>query len=330
MLLTSWAIGLFVTSLLVLFVTLRAAFTAVRVVKFWDQSADTVLQIRLESEIWLSSSLMQYGLFLQIFSLFLLVITADSFAPMLPGAMCATGSFLANPYGMMALGLKLISVFFYGFWIVLHRLDIKSPLYPLVRLKYMYLLFLCPLLLADISFQTLFLEGIHPDIITSCCGVVFQEPTAGVTGLSQEMASFTTVLIFYGGCLLLFLAAWRDFPFSHFLTVIFSSVLFPAGLWIVTTYISPYVYAMPHHRCPFCLLHAEYLFVGYPLFISLYLASFGGMASALPILCGSHGHLQPASATFQKRFRLLLLSSLVGFTGLSLFYPAKYLIFGGE
>ena len=330
MLLTSWAIGLLVTTLLVLFVTFRAAFTGVRVVRFWDQSADTPLQIRLEGEIWLSSSLMEYGLFLQIFSLFLLIIAADSFAPMLPGAMCATGSFLANTYGMKALGLKLISVFFYGFWIVLHRLDIKSPLYPLVRVKYIYLLFLCPLLLADISFQTLFLKGIHPDIITSCCGVVFQEPTAGITGLSREMASSTTILIFYGACVLLFLSAWREFPFSRFLTVIISCFLFPTGLWIVTTYISPYVYAMPHHRCPFCLLHSEYLFIGYPLFISLYLASFSGMASALPALFASRRDLQPAISRFQNGFRLLLLVSLVVFTALSLFYPAQYFMLGGE
>ncbi len=330
MLITSWSMGLFVTSLLVLFLTLRAAFTGVRVVRFWDQSADTPLQIRLENEIWLSSTLMEYGLFFQIFSLFLLVIAADSFASLLPGAMCATGSFLANGYGMKVLGLKLISVFFYGFWIVIHRLDICSPEYPLIRLKNVYLLLLCPLLLADITFQVLYLQGVTPDIITSCCGVVFKKPGIGLPGLSQEMASFTSIILFYCGCLFLFLAAWRDFRSSHIFTAIGSFFLFPAGLWIVTTFVSPYVYAMPHHRCPFCLLHGEYNFIGYPLFISLYLASFSGMAIVLPGIFSSYSELGTAIANFQKRFRMLLLFSLIIFTGLSLFYPLKYLLAGGE
>ena len=56
--------------------------------------------------------------------------------------MCATGALLANPYGMPALLVKLFGVFFYGFWILLHQLDIRSEHYPLVRIKYLALLLL--------------------------------------------------------------------------------------------------------------------------------------------------------------------------------------------
>jgi hypothetical protein len=330
MLVTSWSIGLSVTSLLALFLILRSAYTGIRVVRFWDQSADTPLQIRLESEIWLSSTLMEYGLFLQIFSLLLLVIAADSFASLLPGAMCATGSFLANSYGMKSLVLKLVSVFFYGFWLLLHRLDIKSPRYPLVRLKNVFLLLLCPLLITDITLQTLYLQGLHPDIITSCCGVVFTKPDVGILGLSQSMASFSSVVAFYCGCLFLFLLAWKTFPFSRVLLATGSALLFPAGLWIVTTFVSPYVYAMPHHRCPFCLLHVEYSFVGYPLFLFLYLASFSGMGIVLLALFRKYADLETTIAKQQKILRMVLSWSLVFFLVLSLYFPLKYLVLGGE
>lgn len=327
---TSWAIGLSVTSLVVLFVTLRAAYTGVRVVRFWDQSADSPLQIRLESEIWLSSTLMEYGLFFQLFSLLLLVIAADSFAAILPGAMCATGSFLANSYGMKVLTLKLVSVFFYGFWILIHRLDICSPLYPLVRLKNIYLLLLCPLLLTDMTFQTLYLTGLHPDIITSCCGVVFQKPDVSLLGLSQQMATLTSVVVFYCGCLLLLMTAWVRFRYSSILLAMGACLLFPAGLWIITTFVSPYVYAMPHHRCPFCLLHVEYNFVGYPLFISLYLASFAGMGVGLLGFFSSASALEEVLPRFCTNLRLQFLVFLALFVVLSLYYPLKYLVLGGE
>lgn len=330
MLVTSWGIGLSVISFLALFVVLRAAYTGLRVVRFWDASADTPLQIRLESETWLSSTLMEYGLVFQIFSLLLLVIAADSFASLLPGAMCATGSFLANSYGMKVLGLKLISVFFYGFWILIHRLDVCSPNYPLVRLKNIYLLLLCPLLLADMIFQTLYLSGLRPDIITSCCGVVFKKPEA-ILGLSQQMASLTSVLLFYGGCcLLLFLAVFNKKRFFRYLLTAGSCALFPAGLWVVTSFISPYVYAMPHHRCPFCLLHSEYNFVGYPLFLSLYLASFAGMGIGLLSLFSDNSDLEIFASMFRTYLRRLLFVSLGLFMAVSLFYPFRYLVLGGE
>ncbi len=330
MLVTSWSIGLSVTSVLGLFLILRAAYTAIWVVRFWDLRADTPLQIRLESEIWLSSTLMEFGLFFQIFSLLLLVITADSFAPLLAGAMCATGSFLANGYGMPALYVKLGSVFLYGLWIVLHRLDLRSPNYPLVRIKNIYLLLLCPLLFVDITLQTLYLHGLRPDIITSCCGVVFAKPSTGLLGLSQQMASATSAVVFFAACLLLLIPAWKPFPFAKPLLAAGSAILFPVGLWIITTFVSPYVYAMPHHRCPFCLLQVEYNFIGYPLFASLYLATFSGMAMGVVDIGKRVSGLETASIEQQKMFRILFSLSTLLFILLSIYFPIKYLVMGGE
>lgn len=331
MLVTSWSVGLSVTALLSLFLILRAMYTGVRILRYWDSSADTSLQIRLENESWLASSVMEYGLFFQIFSLLLLVIAADSFALLLPGAMCATGSFLANSYGMKSLTVKLVSVFLYGFWIVLHRLDIKSPAYPLVRVKNMYLLLLCPLLLADISLQMLYLSNLHPDIITSCCGVVFATDRNLILGLSRQMASLAAVLPFYGVCLLLVLATWKRKPYSWVVLSIGSLLLFPAGLWIVTSFVSPYVYAMPHHRCPFCLLHGEYNFVGYPLFGTLYVASFAGMATGVTAWVARYTKDLTNVAQRQQIWLFRGVGwSLVMFVILSLYYPLRYLILGGE
>ncbi len=312
-------------------------------IRYWDISSDSAKQIRLENEIWLSSTLMEYGLAFQILSLLLLILAADSFSAVLIGAMCATGSFLANDFGIPSLLIKLVSIFFYGFWIIIHRLDISSYRYPLVRLKYFYLLSLCPFLFADISLQTLYLARLQPDIITSCCGVVFQDTNLTNLSLSKEMASLVTTVVFY--CLGIFLLTLTlSLAFSRFSghkqktprKIIFflltagHLLFYPFGLWIITNFVSPYVYAMPHHRCPFCLLEKEYYFVGYPLFISLSLGVFLGLGASLVELFRSKGELTKTIDRFQTIALKLSTALLFLFLFLCSLYPILYFVRGGE
>ena len=142
MLLNSWSITLLVISAASIFLAGGAVRTAIRILRFWDADADTARQIHLENETWLSALLMEYGMVLQLVALLLLVLAADSYSEILVGAMCATGAFLANGYGTPLLLVKIVGIFLYGFWIVLHRLDISSEHLPLTRIKYLYLLFL--------------------------------------------------------------------------------------------------------------------------------------------------------------------------------------------
>ena len=151
----TWSLALNICSAVVLFLVIFASRTAYRVLRYWNPDRDDNRQIRLENEIWLTSTLVQYTLVFQIFSLILFVLAADNFCDIIVGAMCATGSLLANPFGVPALLVKLAGVFLYGFWIVLHKLDISSESYPLVKIKYIYLLLILPLLFADITLQTL-------------------------------------------------------------------------------------------------------------------------------------------------------------------------------
>ena len=339
MLLNSWSIALSIVSITVLFVTLVAAGTAIRVIRYWDSSSDTSRQIQLENEIWLSSTLMEYGLVFQILSLLLLILAADSFSDILVGAMCATGSFLANNFGIFSLFIKLVSVFFYGFWIVLHRLDTSSPSYPLVKQKYVYLLVLSPLLLADSTVQTLYLAKLQPDIITSCCGVIFQDPALSKSSLSKGMADELSTLLFYcNGFLLLALSLLigqlnlkrNTRKFFLFLLSAGALAFYPFGLWIITNFVSPYVYAMPHHRCPFCLIEHEYYFIGYPLFISLTLGVFLILSLGVVELFRKKNELTDAIDRFQAVSLKLSTILLTLFLLLCSLFPVLYFIRSGE
>jgi len=335
MFLNPWSLGLTLCSLVVLALGAVAGRTAVRVLRFWEPGSDSNRQIRLENEIWLSSTLVAYGLGFQIITLILFVLAADQFCQVIVGAMCATGALLANPYGMPALLVKLLGVFFYGFWILLHQLDIRSEHYPLVRIKYLVLLLLLPLLFLDVSLQTLYIAGIKPDIITSCCAVVFGESAGDatgnlITGLSQQglLAAFLGSL---AGLVLLglsLLRRWRSW----------TAWLYAAGwLWffglslvVITSVISSYVYAMPYHKCPFCLLKPEYYYFGFALYGALIPATFFGASAPLAGLVRNRIGLEGVVDRYQRLAIKISLVLLVIFSGLSFYHYLKYLISGGE
>lgn len=290
MLVNIYSITLSLLSIVAGFFFLRSLIVAFRIVRYFNIDEDSRLQIRLEDEGLLSSALIQFCCFIQLGGTLLFVLAADDFSTVLAGAMCGTGSLLANAYGFPALIVKLVGIFCYGFWIVLHRIDISSPAFPLMKLKHGLLFVIFPLFLLDTSLQTLYLANLTPDIVTSCCGTLFTEK--GPDGFGPNLAFSATnqfLLLFGGGSLLaitsLFLYkmlstgsanAWllRINGAGWALYCVF-------GLMAIILTISSYVYAMPYHNCPFDMLKPEYYFFGYPLYFTFFGAVFCGVSSAL-------------------------------------------------
>lgn len=333
MLLNTWSLALTVCSAAVLFLILMATRTAIRVLRYWSPESDDNRQIQLENEIWLTSTLLQYTLFFQIFSLILFVLAADNFSKVLPGAMCATGSLLDNSYGMPALLVKLVAVFFYGMWIVLHKVDIHSPDYPLVRIKYWYFILLVPLIFADIVLQTLYLAKLSPNIITSCCSVVF-DMSAGHKGLLPSFGRSTVLLVFYGTALLLLvlgLLARSRKRLLQYLPLAGGAIFFViASLVAIINVFSSYIYSMPYHHCPFCILKKEYYGIGYYMYFALFLGSFLLVVPAVVDRFKRKEDLHEYVVTMQGKVIKWGLVLLGIFVALSSYHLIVYRFFGGE
>ncbi|GAB6192864.1 hypothetical protein [Desulfocastanea catecholica] len=341
MLLNFWSITLLVTSAAALFVAGGAVRTAIRTLRFWDSDADTARQIELENETWLSALLMQYGMVLQILALLLLVLAADNYSEILIGAMCATGAFLANEYGIPLLLVKIFGIFLYGFWIVLHRLDISSEHLPLTRIKYGYVLLLVPLLLTDMLLLILYLIDLRPDIITSCCGVVFGGAAGDGKNLVGPMPVFLLMTIFYalagllfaGGFVLLRRIDQGTCSGEKMLGILFSLlwlIFFALSLLVITAVISSYIYAMPFHRCPFDILKKEYYSIGYVIYFALFTATFFGMSAGLTTLFTALPDMRQAVASFRTTALRLSLLLLPLFLLVVSWFPAVYLLGGGD
>ena len=337
MFLDAWSLALSLAGLVVLFLLTLAARTGVRVLRFWDPASDDQRQIRLESEIWLSSTLVAYALGIQILLLALFVQAADEFAGVIAGAMCATGSLLSNDFGMPTLLVKLAGVFCYGFWLVLHHLDIQSESYPLVRAKFVYLLALLPLLATDLSLQTLYLANLSPDIITSCCAVVFSAGAGGDGNLLAGWSQSASLGLFYAtAAILAALAGWllkgrrQPRPGGELCYSLIWLWFLGLALTVITTVVSSYIYAMPFHRCPFCILKPEYGYIGFAIYGSLLLAAFYGLTVWPVGRLASREGLAGVVVAYQRRAIKCSLLFLLLFVALASFHWLRYLLLGGE
>jgi hypothetical protein len=334
MFLNSWSLGLTLAGLIVLALAIFASRTAIRVLLHWDLSSDSNLQIKLENEIWLASTLVEYGLGFQIITLILFVLAADTFCQVIVGAMCATGALLANDFGMPALLVKIIGVFLYGFWIVLHKLDISSATYPLVKIKYVYLLLILPLLLADITLQTLYIVFLSPDIITSCCAVVFSSSAETGGNLLESFSQNTLLLLYYGSIATLIimgyllLKRWM-LPLAAAFSASWLWFLGLATVAIITVF-SSYIYAMPYHNCPFCILKPEYHYIGFALYFTLIPASFFGLSTILVEPFKTKADLTGPVTRFQRTAIKVSLVLLMLLAVISSYHYLLYTISGGE
>lgn len=340
MLVNGWAIALTICSATTLFLALLAGWCGAKVVRYWDHGADTTRQIKLEAEVWLTSALMKYALFCQVVSLLVLVLAADAFSEVLVGAMCATGAFLANDYGIATLVLKIVLVFVCGYWLLLNHLDRQSASYPLVKLKYIHLFFLLPLLVVDAVVQFWYLVGLEPDVLTSCCGVLFR-PSAGdgfnlldpysPRLLLTTLYTLAVLLVFFG--LRLRQGTNSSTAVSSLTPLLVAAgwlLFFPVSLWAITVFFSSYIYAMPSHRCPFDLLQGGYSYVGVPIYLTLFSSTFfGGTSGAVQPLKTMTGLAEPVRNYCSLAIPVSIISLLLflAFTG---YAPLRYLLLGGE
>jgi hypothetical protein len=248
--------------------TLYAAWYGVRIVFQWNIKSGSEKQVLLERRTYFTATIVKYFLVIQIASLFLLVYTADSIHTLFAGTMCAVGTFDVNRFGFPTVLLKLLTSILAGLWLIIDHADNSGFDYPLIRIKYGFLIFLAPIIVAENVLQWAYFSGLHPDIITSCCGSLF---SPGGKGAAAEIAGlpvtptlivfFTALALTIGNGFLFILRARAGALFAALsgLTGAFSFVAIISAL-------SVYIYELPSHHCPFCILQAEYHYIGYLLY----------------------------------------------------------------
>jgi len=254
---------------------------AVAIVRHWDVHSGSERQLRLERRTYLMSALVTFVLGVQLVALLLFVFNADRMAAMFVGAMCAVGTLNVNAYGFPALIAQMAVFFAAATWLAVNHVDTQAPDYPLVRTKYVWLLVLAPLLIAAFALQWRYFLGLKADVITSCCSRLFSSQVRGLSGDLSAWPPLPAMIAFYASLgvatiTAAFVAAKQRGGYALAIASLGAFVMALAG---IIAFLSLYVYEQPHHHCPFCLLKAEYGYVGYWLYVPLFLATASGLAA---------------------------------------------------
>lgn len=277
----AWVLALMVGQVGILCVNAVAFLNALRIVRRWDVRSYAPEQLELERRSELIATIISWSLLFEILSLVVFELTARTLTPFIPGAMCAIGVFGADAWGYPALYVKIFGLFVYGFWVVLHHIDERVEGFPLTRFKNAYVLFLFPYLVLDVALQFLFFIHLDPNVITSCCGVVFevggQSYASSVASLPPKetrwvLGGYLTAFLF-----LSYFFRWELRRVGKILHSLFSAAGFFLGLAAIIAFTAPYVYQMPALHCPFCILKRENYGVGYLFYLPLFLAAFLGI-----------------------------------------------------
>ncbi len=283
MILHPTVLALVITSFLTSLMILYSGYYGIRILVNWDMGSGSELQLQLERRTYLISTMVGYLLALQLVSLFLFIFTADSISSLLVGAMCAVGTLSANGFGYPALLLKVAVFLLAGLWLILNRADNQGYDYPLIRKKYLLLLFMTPVILAETVCQALFFLGLRPDIITSCCGSLFSPEARGIATEMAGLPPLPTLAAFYASAAVT-LASGVYFYLKGRGCGLFASlnlVHLVVTVVAIISVVSLYIYRMPSHHCPFCILQREYLYVGYPLYAAVLTGGVTGAGTGM-------------------------------------------------
>ncbi|MGZ8215402.1 MAG: hypothetical protein ACXWTP_12995, partial [Methylosarcina sp.] len=268
------------------FMVLYAAYYGVQILRRWNIESGEELQLILERKTYLISTVLSYVFGLQLLSLFLFIFTADALCPLFVGAMCAAGTLNVNGFGYPTLVMKMVNFILAGLWLVFNYADNQGYDYPLIKKKYLLLTIVAPLILIETLLESAYFLDMRADVITSCCGSLFSAER--VEGLGSEIASLPARPILWIFYLAMFCTLASGFIFyvkgkGGYLYAGLSLLMFVIALVSIVSVISLYIYELPTHHCPFCIVMEEYHYIGYLLYLLLFGAVVSGIGSGLLI-----------------------------------------------
>lgn len=312
-------LSLLISSLLVGGMVLYAAACGIAILRGWDISSGSERQLQLERKTYLISTILGYLLFFQLISLFLFMYTVDDIYPLFTGAMCAVGSLTVNPFGYPVLLSKMATFILAGLWLILNYADSRGYDYPLIRVKYRFLLVLAPLVVVEAVLQWIYFLQLQPDVITSCCGSLFSSANESVAAEIATLPAFPMMAVFYGVmlCTLVSGGVFYRTGKGGWLFPLVSGSAFVVAIVAVISFVSLYFYELPTHHCPFCILQKEYLFVGYPLYILLLVATVSGLGTGLLMPFRNIASLAETVPQLSRKLTLVSVLSYLLFTAIA-------------
>ena len=270
------AITLFID--IFLFILLSLAFyQSVLLLKNYNFNATDATQYQLEKKSYFVITIISISIIIKFILLPFFVHTLDVLSGIVPGAMCGAGVIGANEFGKVALFVKILIVLLSMLWFRLNSHDEKTKNQPYFRMKLFFFVFIYMLIVLEIILELKFFTNISTESPVLCCSVIYTDVT-DINQLPLNLSMRQLLYTFYG--LYLFILVLNYYKKRCILALV--SLLFSyISYYVIVYFFGTYIYELPTHKCPFCMLQSDYNFIGYAIFFSLFLATFYALSAAL-------------------------------------------------
>jgi len=264
-----------------LFLLLTIAFiVSVRILFKWDFESFNPIQFTLEKQTYLVSTITLFVFAIKFFLLIYFVFTIDALSLLVPGAMCGAGVITANEYGTTLLVLKLLLLALLILWFYLHSYDIHTKNHQYFKQKSWLFLAIFLFIIFELFLDFQYFSNIDTHLPVSCCSALFGQ-LEGANPLPFGLNTSLLLLLFY----LLYFLVLLTLNLNYKSLYILSNILFLyIAYYSVVYFFGTYIYQLPTHKCPFCMLQSDYFYIGYTLWASLFLGTFIGISDTVSSL----------------------------------------------
>ncbi len=274
MILSPEVLAMLILNIIFLLFGTVAFVLSLRIFLKWDINSTKKLQYSLEKQSFLTATIIKYIFVIKLPLFLFFIFTLDKISNVLTGAMCAAGVVDATEFGTYLFILKILNIYLFGFWLVLHYLDIKSENLPYTRIKFGFFIIAFFVFAAEIILEGIMFSAIDVDKMVSCCGTLYS--SSATSYISNIFLIDTNILLFlfYGNFLALilfyFLKQKQLFTIANLSFIIISIIS-------LISFFGTYIYELPTHHCPFCFLQKDYYYVGYLIYTLLFIGTFNGL-----------------------------------------------------
>ena len=268
---------LILNGLIVIFASISLIF-AIKIALYWDIGSTTEYQYRLEKSSYLVSTVIKYIFSLKIPLFLFFIWTLDKTSNIITGAMCAVGVINSVDIGIYLMALKILNIYLFGVWLSIHSIDLKYEDLKYTKLKFQIYIFLYTLLILETTLIVKMFIGIDIDKIVSCCGTIFSSNSSKTLSVLLDIDQRVIVSLFILNYIaLIFFYIKRVKYMFGVLNILFLIT----SIVSLISFFSTYIYELPTHHCPFCLLQKDYYYIGYILYTLLFLGTFYGVLTLI-------------------------------------------------
>jgi len=311
MLLTPEILTIFILNILFLVFSFIAFINSLKILLHYDVNATTKEQYELEKKSYLTATIIKFIFYVKIPIFIFFIYTLDNISTFLPGAMCAAGVVNATSYGVPLLFLEVLNLYVFALWIVMNNEDMKYENQPYLKQKFLLFFFAFFLLITEIILESMMFFSLDVNSVVDCCGAIFS--TTDKTYMAQILGMSPKIQLssFYG---IFFLMLFSYIIKNRYIFSVLNLLFLIISIITLIAFFGTYIYELPTHHCPFCLLQKDYDYVGYFLYLFLFMGTFYGFVIGL---------INFKSSEIEKKFKLSLLFNTIYLLAVT-YYPVAY------